>query len=256
MQGIHGDHVAGAGVLHLVAPLADAVANPFASVWQREAPNLAGRGIYRLARDPNNSDRLVAATDIGLFTRTGPFQQDRPWSRVKTGPLDFDADDDKWTTDVLWTAAGRLFVGLIDDTRFSDTGVYISTHGTDGPFNKVDLDGINDPRKIRIGLAVAPNDFNRVYVLSSGPKLWRIDGTSGRRIRRVPKLLFGTGDQSEYQPGHRGGPQGFQPDRPRRCRVRYTESRRNGRAAVPVQRSSTRQRPGSRFFGRQPTHPD
>lgn len=198
MQGIHGDHVAGAGVLHLVAPLADAVANPFASVWQREAPNLAGRGIYRLARDPNNSDRLVAATDIGLFTRTGPFQQDRPWSRVKTGPLDFDADDDKWTTDVLWTAAGRLFVGLIDDTRFSDTGVYISTHGTDGPFNRVDLDGINDPRKIRIGLAVAPNDFNRVYVLSSGPKLWRIDGTSGRRIRRVPKLLFGTGDQSEY----------------------------------------------------------
>ena len=182
-------NVAGAGVLHLVAPLADAVANPFASVWQREAPNLAGRAIYRLARDPNNSDRLVAATDIGLFTRSrtisaGP-QLD---ARQERAALDFDADDDKWTTDVLWTAAGRLFVGLIDDTRFSDTGVYVSTHGIDGPFDEVDSDGIDDPRKIRIGLAVAPSDSSRVYVLSSGPKLWRIDGTSGRRIAPGAKV--------------------------------------------------------------------
>ena len=167
-------------------------------VWKREAPNLAGHAIYRLARDPNDPNRLVAATDIGLFTRSQGFQEDRNWTRVKKGPLDFDADDDKWTTDVLWTAAGRLFVGLIDDTRFSDTGVYVSTHGVDGPFDKVDLDGIDDPRRIRIGLAVAPSDSGRVYVLTSGPKLWRIDGTSGRRIGRVPKLLFGTNDQSEY----------------------------------------------------------
>ena len=196
--GQHFDKVAGVGVLHLVSPLADALADPFLDAWKREAPNLAGHAIYRLARDPNDPNRLVAATDIGLFTRAQGFQVDRNWTRVKKGPLDFDADDDKWTTDVLWTAAGRLFIGLIDDTRFSDTGVYVSTHGVDGPFDKVDLDGIDDPRKIRIGLAVAPNDAGRVYVLTSGPKLWRIDGTNGRRVGRVPKLLFGTNDQSEY----------------------------------------------------------
>ena len=197
-SGAHGDQAAGAGVLHLAVPLADALANPFGDPWQREAPNLAGFGIYRLARDPADPNRLVAATEIGLFTRQGNFQANRPWTQVKKGPLDFDADDNEWTTDVLWTASGRLFVALIDDTRFSDTGVHVSTHGVEGPFDEVNLDDIDEPRKIRIGLAVAPSDPNLVYVLTSGPKLWRITGTSGDRILRPPKLLFGNDDQSEY----------------------------------------------------------
>ena len=133
-----------------------------------------------------------------MFTRQGNFQANRPWTQVKKGPLEFDADDNEWTTDVLWTASGRLFVALIDDTRFSDTGVHVSTHGVEGPFDEVNLDDIDEPRKIRIGLAVAPSDPNLVYVLTSGPKLWRITGTSGNRILRPPKLLFGNDDQSEY----------------------------------------------------------
>ena len=197
-DGIHGDKQAGAGVLHLSIPLPQALADPFATAWKREAPNLAGRGIYRLARDPADPTRLVAATSVGLFTRQGPFVEDQQWTQIKAGPFDFDADDLEWTTDVLWTTAGRLFVGLIDDTRFSDTGVYVSTQGVGGPFTEVDLGDIDDPRNIRIGLAVAPSNPNVVYVLTSGPKLWRITGTSGQRIRRVPKHLFGSGDQSQY----------------------------------------------------------
>ena len=44
---------------------------------------------------PERSEPARAATDIGLFTRAQGFQVDRNWTRVKKGPLDFDADDDK-----------------------------------------------------------------------------------------------------------------------------------------------------------------
>jgi len=198
ITGGHGDMLAGVGVLHLEVSLQAALANPFGNPWKREATNIAGCGIYRLARDPADPKRLVAATTVGLFTRKGDFEEDKPWTQIKAGPFDFDADDNKWTTDVLWTASGRLFVGLIDNTRFSDTGVHVSTHGVSGPFEEVDLDDIDEPRKIRIGLAVAPSNPDIVYVLTSGPKLWRITGTNGSRIQRVPKLLFGSGDQSEF----------------------------------------------------------
>ena len=135
---------------------------------------------------------------MGLFTRLGDFEEDRRWTRVTAGPFDFDADDDKWTTDVVWSSAGRLWVALIDDTRFSDTGVYVSDNGVAGPFKEIDLDGVDEPRDPRIGIAVAPSDPSIVYVLATGPKVWRISGNSGRRVQPIPKLLFGTSDQSRY----------------------------------------------------------
>src|SRR5215469_1060482 len=54
-----GDILGGVGVLHLDS-LTAALSNPFAANWSREAKNLTGAGIYRLARDPNDANMLVA----------------------------------------------------------------------------------------------------------------------------------------------------------------------------------------------------
>lgn len=194
----------GVGVLRLARPLPDALANPFGSHWVREAPNLAGRGIYRLARHPGGTETLVAATSMGLFFRTGAFVEDADWTRAPHEPFDHDADEPMWTTDVVWTTDPmRLWVAFVDLTLSSDTGVWMSNAGPDAPFHQIDLDDV--VKEGRLGLAVAPKahpgDPTQIYVLGSGPRLWRITGVESRRVASVPNKLFGRSaddDQSDY----------------------------------------------------------
>jgi hypothetical protein len=199
-----GRRMRGVGVLRLGSPLATVLANPFQDAFDREAKNLAGYGIYRIARDPANPDRLVAATSAGLFTRTGPFVQDADWTRVTVPPFNFDADDGPFCTDVLWNpGAGavpaRLWVALVAPGNPAQTAVYVSTGGVAGPFTPVALAGAAATFGSRLGLAATPFDRSVVYVLGSGPALWRIDGTTPQVVGQVPTALFGaTGDQSDY----------------------------------------------------------
>jgi hypothetical protein len=203
-QGIPGAQLGGVGVLHLAVPLPTALANPFGNHWQREAKNLAGRGIYRMARDPGNPNTLVAATSIGLFTRSGPFVENADWNRVTADPFDFKADDNERTTDVLWTESpSQLWVALVDETLFSDTGVWVSNGGPQGPFENIPLPDVI--KEGRLGLAAAPKqqptDGTLVYVLGKGPRLWQIVGPVARLIGGVPQRLFGESeekDQSSY----------------------------------------------------------
>ncbi|MHC5010108.1 MAG: hypothetical protein ACYTG6_04040 [Planctomycetota bacterium] len=201
-----GGSMAGIGVLHLAIPLATALSDPLASPWKREAKNLVGSGIYRLARDPAAPDRIVAATSRGLFHRQGPFVEDANWSRVTASPFDFQADDKLWCTDVAWAPAqgsslpSRLWVALTDAENDSSnkTSLYVSEAGVAGPFAKVNLENVVEGG--RLGIAVAVSDPSVLYVLGKGPRLWRVDGTTARSVGNVPRKLFGegSGDQSRY----------------------------------------------------------
>jgi hypothetical protein len=207
-RGYPGNKAAGIGVLKLVRSIPDVLDDPFINPWKREARNLEGAGIFRLARDPNiadpsGADTLIAATSIGLFKREGAFVENAPWVRITSGPFDFEADDDdKWCADVEWAPAkngvpSRLWVAMVDDTAFSDTGVWVSQAGVDGPYTSV---GLSDAvRNGRLGISVHEDDPSIVYVLGAGPRLWRIDGTTARRVRGIPRHLFGKDhDQSSY----------------------------------------------------------
>src|SRR5690606_11590082 len=200
--GYPGGKAAGIGVLKLGVPLPEALAHPEVNPWRREAVNLSGMGIFRLARNPGAENTLVAATSTGLWKRQGAFVEGADWVRVTAGPFDFDADDDKWCTDVIWEPAkggtpARLWVARLDDTLFTDTGIWVSESGADGPYEKVGLS--DSDRDGRLGISVHKKDPSIVYVLGKGPRLWRIDGKTARRVRGLPKHLFGAKhDQSAY----------------------------------------------------------
>jgi hypothetical protein len=193
LGGSPGSRLGGVGVLHLESPLSTALANPFGIHWKREAKNLTGAGIYRLARDPANANTLVAATSNGLFKRTGAFVEDADWNVV--AGFDFTASASR-TTDVAWvsTAPARLWVAA---TGGSDTGVFTSTAGLAGPFNKLSLPGIVAGG--RLGFGVARSDKTIVYVLGAGPRLWRISGVTVAQVTHLPLTLFmSASDQSDY----------------------------------------------------------
>jgi len=190
-----GSKIGGIGILHLNRPLPAALADPFGNHWKREAKNLAGVGIFRLARDPGNANTLVAATSIGLFTRSGPFVEDADWTQVVVAPFNFNEASGKRITDVAWLSApARLWVAL---SGSSGTGIYTSTAGLAGPFQPI-TPLTNIVQNSRLGIAVAPSDNTIVYVLGKGPGLWRISGVAATEIVGLPIHLFGEPDQSAY----------------------------------------------------------
>lgn len=196
-QGIPGGQIGGVGVLIATGPAT--VADPAANPWTRVAPGLEGFGIYRIVQDPENEQRYVAASSLGLFFSAGPHTTDAVWQRA-AAPFHVGDDDQQVMTDAVWVPRhdgdpARLFVA-----RYG-TGVWMSEHGPDGPFEKVDLPGAVQGR---LGLAFAHSDPSIVYVLGGQPAMWRIgmtpDGPRAKRIDQVPKFLFGgpDKDQSSY----------------------------------------------------------
>ena len=199
-QGTPGLRNGGVGVLRLKTPITAAIGDPFGDHWAREAPNLAGFGIFRLARDPADPEVIVAATSAGVYSRTAPFVVDADWDPVASGPLAFDADDGITASDVLWipSSPSRLVVALYGKR----TGVYYSEGGITGDFKEIPLSGL---KKGRIALAYSEGETDRMYVLAKGPLLYRVtfsdsDPPTALRVVDVPESLFGEkkNDSSGY----------------------------------------------------------
>ena len=205
-SGTPGERIGSIGVLRAVGPSDDP---EFNQIWQIEATNLAGRGIFRLAVDPATSSTFVAATSAGLFTRTGGPAA--TWTQVPAGPFNTAAGAKLICTDVAWSAAkaptpARLWVAVRDDVGAA-SGLFVSVNGTAGPFTPVALAGLQ--AKARISLAIAPSDPTVVYALSEGNRVWRIDGTTPTTVTRIPPNLLG--GQDDYNQAI-----GVHPTRPER----------------------------------------
>ena len=198
LDGLPGSRNGGVGVLRLKTPITAAIADPFGDHWAREAPNLAGLGIYRLARDPKIPEVIVAATSGGVYSRTGPFVEDADWDRVESGPLAFEADDGIIACDVLWIPSSpmRLVVAVYGKR----TGVYYSEDGIAGDFEEIPLPGLK--KKGRLALAYSDHDTDRMHVLAKGPRLYRVtfsdnDKPTAQRVVDVPEALFGEKQKDE-----------------------------------------------------------
>jgi hypothetical protein len=165
-----GAALGGIGILRLNGTVDAALAAPGTNPWQREARNLAGTGMFRLARNPATAltaagaGELVAATSNGLWTRSGAFVRDADWTRVAFAPTNFDANDGGHCSDVVWNDRG-LWVTLVG--RGAEDGLYRSTAGTAGPFARIALPG--HMPGTRLTLAPAPHETRRMYVLGLRP---------------------------------------------------------------------------------------
>jgi hypothetical protein len=195
--GIPGRKLGGVGILRLDKLVPAVLADPFdRHHWKREAKNLASFGIFRLAHHPTDATQMIAGTSIGLFKRESAiFIENADWTRVTAGPFNFTETSGKKVTDMLWVPSApkpRLFVAL---SAGSDTDVWFSTDGVDGPYTRVNLPNV--VHDSRLALAVAPSDPDVVFVLGGGPRLWRITGTTPTQVQKIPDLLFGKRDQDQ-----------------------------------------------------------
>ena len=184
-QGIPGGTLAGVGVLRAQSPVGTARADPFAPVWEPEAPELAGAGVYRLAMDPTDAGRIAAAASIGLFLRTQSHGA-ATWARVTVAPF----HDPLWVTDAWWSQApgspARLWVAV------PYLGVFFSDNAA-ATFTPVELPGL--VAWLTLGGSA---DGATMYVLGVGPRLWRVTDATAKRVANVPRHLFGEGgDQAD-----------------------------------------------------------
>ena len=216
----------GIGVLHAVGPVATVRANPLADPWgvaqaqprpaaggQPAYAGLGGHGFFRVLANPAQPRDLLAATTAGLHRHNPAAAAGTdPWSLV---------------TVPAWEAAQAGASGLggrhrrrldpgdrrprrqdLGDRRRSarrriDRAV--AEHGQRRPPSRpVALPGVPAaPQRFAIGWH--PNHADTLYVLTSGPNLWRIDGTLAAPgagpgvVANIPTTLFGAaGDISFY----------------------------------------------------------
>jgi hypothetical protein len=216
----------GIGILHATGPVQAVQQHPDGDPWEHGAQpaagyaGLRGQGVYAFAADPSDTAdpvAVIAGTSAGLHRfdpAAGPTTE--PWSLVTVAAwetlLGAGGSGQVHVTDLAWVstpAGARLWVAVAGNaTPAAVHGLWRSDNGLAGPFTRVDLTGIatDDQRAslLNLGLAVAPSDPAVLYVLSSGPRLWRVDGDStARRVRGLPASLFGKPPdqdpgQSEY----------------------------------------------------------
>lgn len=196
----------GIGVLRLDGTITDASfqgTNP----WQREARNLSGAGIFRLAHDPaaalsfdpEGANTIVAATSNGLWARAGAFLEDDDWQRVDVTPSGFDANEGPYCSDVVWNDKG-LWVTVANSA--GEDGLWRSTNGIAGPFAQIALPNLAQGGRMSLG--PAPHATDRMYVLGKTPSavagteglahLWLVDLThsaaAAREVTNFPVGLF------------------------------------------------------------------
>jgi hypothetical protein len=207
----------GVGVLHATGPVPIVRAEKSADPWIREAKNLVGFGVFRLARNPDHPEKVVAAMSRGLFERMEPGVADSDWRRITAAP--FTAAGTILVTDVAWvkppgSAGTRLWIALDDRRPGPDGGqssglwvADVDANGEIGAFAQIALDGLGP--KARIGIAAAAPPSRLLYVLSmTGPPgarmpgLWRIDDATNpanvRRVEHVPAALFGRPNRDQH----------------------------------------------------------
>ena len=163
-----GHSLGGIGILFADHPATTGGDNP----WTREAKNLIGRGVCRIAIQPSPGLGVVAATTIGLLQRPGPGV-DNVWNPVAGSP--FSSLTDK-CSDVLWTKGGgarpeRLWVWVQDG---DNAGLWVRAAGATD-FTKIDTPGADGGRGVLA--AAAPPD--QIFLFnnrgsSANPLLFRI----------------------------------------------------------------------------------
>ncbi len=163
-----GRALGGIGILFAHGPAVSASPDP----WQREADNLIGEGVYRVAIGPGG-DTVVAATTIGLLQRPSPAVVDADWERVAGAPFSSLTDA---CADVLWTAGdgarpARLWVWVSDG---DNKGLWVRPQGATD-FEKVDTPGAA-PRRAVLAASTPPD---QVFLFVDGgssalPSLFRI----------------------------------------------------------------------------------
>lgn len=205
-----GDLLGGIGILRLEGTITDAVDHPGSNPWKREARNLSGDGIFRMARDPDvapttaGAGSFIVATTSGLWRRSGAFLEDSNWTPVEFSPAIFSTyPEGAYCSDVVWTAQG-LWVTLVG--AGADDGVYHSPTGLDPDFSfsPVTLPGAQTGQRLSLGRV--PHDDSRIYVLGKVPSpidphnntghaaLWQVDlghsAANAVRVGRFPVGLF------------------------------------------------------------------
>ena len=174
--GTPGDKLSGVGLLHAVGPSTKAETDP---VFDAEATNLLGAGIFRLARQPGGTG-FVAATTKGLVERPSGGGAQLTWDTVTNVPTG-DKNAALPCTDTLWTPPagaqqGRLWAALL---RGRQMELWCRSDGATD-FTRVNLPvgAGGTPPVTRLALAASPSG-DTVWVLGDGPRVWRIDATAG-----------------------------------------------------------------------------
>jgi hypothetical protein len=186
-----GSSLGGVGIFVATGPATSAAADP----WTREAQNLVGEGVYRLAAEPGGT-AVVAATSTGLFQRPAAPGTNVAWTRVAGEPFD---DFEGVCTDVLWTAAAagrpaRLWVWAKGD----EAGLWVRAAG-ETDFTRVPTEGFYKKRAV----LAAADPPTRIYVFndrktddastSKRPALFRVDA-SGTGIPTAEEVEDGIPD--------------------------------------------------------------
>ncbi|MBM4430340.1 MAG: hypothetical protein FJ026_08360, partial [Chloroflexi bacterium] len=156
------------------------------------SPSLVGTGFYRLALDPGDRERVVAATRIGLYRREPDGGGGFHWVRKQSGTFTSVVASRNGSTTAFYAA--RLGGGIYRSTD----GHTWSTVGSGFPTSNVG----------RIGLAVQANNPTVVYALvvkSSNAHIlgvWRLDTADNtwRQVNGAPSDLFGS-DPASYGQG-------------------------------------------------------
>ncbi len=147
------------------------------------SPTLQGTGFYRLAMDPADRERVVAATRTGLYRREPDGSSGYHWARKETNQF----------TSVVVARTGSTTTFYA--SRWGG-GVFSSTDGHTWAAVGTGFPTVNVGR---IGLAVRPNDPNVVYALIHNSNthyllgVWRLDTSDNtwRQISGAPADLFG-----------------------------------------------------------------
>lgn len=131
---------AGVGILRGERPAAGG-----AVTWVREARNLIGNSVYRIALEPGGTG-VVAATLKGLFERPAAAGADVDWTRPTGAPFD---TLDVECTDLLWTEAqaprpARLWVWVQSG---DNAGLWFRA-GNAGAFSRVETPGTRGRRAV------------------------------------------------------------------------------------------------------------
>lgn len=177
-----GSSLGGIGILRAVKPADSALDDP----WTREAPNLLGHGVYRIALQPGGSG-VVAATTVGLYERPAGAVADTDWTKVDAAP--FDSLGGR-CTDVLWTRGSgarpeRLWVWVQGGDK---AGLWVRA-GT-GSFDRIieakptsSATGFEAPRRRAVLAASDPSGSpDQVYLFVDHGK---DDGTGLPRLFRI-----------------------------------------------------------------------
>ncbi|HEX8772341.1 MAG TPA: hypothetical protein VF735_01970 [Pyrinomonadaceae bacterium] len=157
------------------------------------AAELAGTGFYRLAVDPSDRERVVGATEVGLYRREPDGRGGYHWAEKQSGNFSSVVVARNPNTNLTTYYAARR-----------DGNVLMSTDG-----NRWITVGADFPRDDvgRIGLAVQPDNPNVVYALVANLQtahllgVWRLDRGDDRwrEVRDTPSDLFGSDPDEDGQ---------------------------------------------------------